>query len=110
MVVTMAVVGVVQMVSNQIIDMIAVRHQGVTAAGRVYVPSRTNEPGCTYVRVHIGDFQPAFVEMIAVWGMQTTVVQIVNVRAVLERRVAAPHAMHMGVVAVDLVTRHPTSY
>lgn len=104
----MPVMGVMQASLHQVIDVVAVRHRRMAAARPVRMPGRADVRRRAHIGVHIAHLQPAFVEMIAVGRVQAAIMQVVDVRTVLHGRVAASLTMHMRVVAVNFVTRHPT--
>jgi len=106
MVVAMAVVRMVQTAPHQIIDMVAVRHRRMTTTGSMRVSGWTGVLRRARIGIHVTHLQPALIEMIAVRCMQTTVVQVVDVRSMTHRQMAATAAVHMRVVAVNCVTRH----
>lgn len=103
--VTVAVVGVVQVAVHQIVHVVAVRHGRVATIGAMLM--RGIVPGAI-VRGAIGrigraDFQGALVVVPVMRTVEVSVVQIVDVVAVLHRRVAAAGAVGMVVLFVYVV-------
>ena len=56
--------------------------------------------------ISLADFNPALVEMISMQPVKAPVVQIVGVTVVLNRGMAAPCTVNMGMVAVNAVICH----
>jgi hypothetical protein len=111
-VVAVAVVRVVEVALDQVVDVIAVRHAGMSAGGAVNVVGGV--AGAAVVRralrrVGRVDGDRVLVDMIAVDVVQVPVVEIVDVAGVLDREVAAVGAVDMIVARVDGV-RHGISY
>jgi hypothetical protein len=102
--VIVAVVGVreVQPSLHEIVDVVAVGHSLVAAAGTVHVVRRM--PG-RRARVAVGvlgvDLDRVLVDVVAVRVMEVAVVQIVDVVGVPHRRVAAAGTVLMRVLLVD---------
>jgi len=107
-VVAVAVVGVMEVALDQVIDVIPVRHARVSAAGAVDVVGGV--AGAAMVRralrrVGRVDGDRVFIDVIAVDVVQVSIVEIVDVAGVLDRDVAAVGTVHMVVALVDRV-RH----
>ncbi|MGC4050257.1 MAG: hypothetical protein QM757_12830 [Paludibaculum sp.] len=58
------------------------------------------------VRILAGYRDAALVKMVAVRGVQATIVQIIDVPRMVDGGVTAILSMHMRMIAVDLVRRH----
>jgi hypothetical protein len=87
-VVAVAVVRVVEVALDQVVDVIAVRHAGVSAAGAVNVVGGV--AGAAVVRralrrVGRVDGDRVLVDVIAVDVVQVSIVEIVDVAGVLDR-------------------------
>lgn len=102
MVVAVAVVRVVQVSVDQVIDMVAMRHRLVPAAlampmlGPMGVAVMLLAAG----GIHAVDGDPVFVDVVLVGMVQMAVVQVVDVVTVTDRHVAAPGAVAMRMVVV----------
>jgi hypothetical protein len=108
-VVAVPVVGMVEVSAHQVVRVAAVRDRFVPASWPMNVLRAVAGTGVlrrTRVGVVGGDLQRAFVEMVAVQRVHAAVVQVIDVRAVPDGRVPAPFAVHVRVVAVDLVFIH----
>lgn len=102
MIITVAVVHVMKMAIDEVIDMVAVRHGRMTASrpmdmcgivlGALMV-------GRAVRRIRSVDGDRALVYVVAVSLMKMTVVQIVDVSAMRNRLVAAVRAVNVVVVA-----------
>jgi len=109
----MALMRVVQMPIHEIIDMAAVRHSLVAAAGSVNVPGfvpPARVAGRAGIRVLRGYVQSALVHMIAVHRVQAAVVKVVDVISVADGGVAAPLAVDVHMLGMNPVLRHSQSY
>ena len=106
MIVAMIAVGVMQMPVDQIVDMVAVRHRLVATARAmlmVLVVSATGMVGRAGSWIVGAHLDRVLVDVIAVRVMEMTVVQIVEVIAVLDGGMAAGRPVLVGMVSVDLV-------
>jgi hypothetical protein len=104
-IVAMAVMRVVQMAVDEVINMVAVRHALVTAAWAVHVATVmpfARVIGRARRRIPAAAFQDVLVDMITVHMMQVTVVQIVGVAVVLESRVTAARCVGVRMPCVFL--------
>lgn len=109
MIVAVVAVLVVQVTADEVVDMIAVRHRRMTAAGRVDVPrgmSRTRVRRRAAIGVRRVDRDLALVDVAVVLVMQVAVVEEVDVTIVLDRDVAAVRPVSVVVVFVGLVRSH----
>ncbi len=91
----------VQMAVDEVVDMIAVRHRFVAAARSMDVTrfmSRASVVGRAAVRIRLADLNDMFVYMVAVGMMQVAVMQIVDMIAMADRRMATTGAVLMVVV------------
>lgn len=96
MVVTVIAMRVMQMAVDEIIDVIAVRHRFVAAPGSVNVAWLVAcAVGSTLIRILCAHLEPVFVHVISMGMVQVTIVQIVDVIAVLNRSVSAVRTVLM---------------
>ena len=93
----------VQVTVDEVIDMVAMRHGLVAAAGTMHMvggmpaAGMTSGAGRGVLRI---DADGMFVDMVAVHMVQVAVVQIVHVAVVLDGRVAAARTVDVGMVRV----------
>lgn len=99
----MAGVRMMEAAVDEVIDMVAVGQGGMSAIRAVRVTGAVGRAG---VRIAFRDFDPAFVEMVAVQAMEAAVVKVVDVAVVPDGGVAAIPAVDMAVVTVDGVVGH----
>jgi hypothetical protein len=101
-VIAVIAVRMMQMAVDQIVDVIAVRHRFVTAAGAMLVVRRVCAAlvRVTAFRVLGVDFDPVFVDVVAVRVVKVTIVQIVLMLAVLHGDMAAARAVPVRMVDV----------
>jgi hypothetical protein len=100
-VVAVIAVRMVQVAVDEIVDVIAMRHRFMAAPRSVNVTRVVAAAARrALVRIFRADFELVLVYVIAVRMMQMTVMQIINVIAVLDRGVSAVRAMLMVVVSV----------
>ena len=102
-VVAVVAVGVVQVAIDQVIDVVAVRHRFVAAAGAVAVALGVLAAvvaGRAGRGVGAPDRQGVLLDRAAVLVVQVAVVQVVGVAVVLDGRVAAVRPVLMGVAFV----------
>lgn len=88
----MIAMHVVQASADQIIGMAAMRNSGVSAAGPVRMAG-TCRIGHTAIRRIATDLDHMFVDMVFMHVMQVTVMEVVDVTLVTNRRVAATLTM-----------------
>ncbi|MEM5428538.1 hypothetical protein [Cupriavidus oxalaticus] len=92
MVIAMIPMGVMQMIANQIIYMVAVRY-GLMAAARAVLVVRVMAAalmvGGTPIRIGIADCKHVLIDVIAVHVMNVPVMQIVNVSLMTHGEVSA---------------------
>ena len=102
----MAAVGVMQVPTDEIVDMVSVRH-GLVAAARpvpvALVVSRAGVVGGTGAGVAVVHLEDMLIDVVAMRVMEMTVVQVVDVIPVLDRGMAAGRAVLVRMVRVDLV-------
>lgn len=99
----MIAVRVMQVVGDAIVDVIAMRHRLVTAAGAVDVAGRMPIAAMVHsaaVGVAGGDFDHMLVDMIAMRVVEMAVMQVVDMPPVAHRRVAAARSVLMGMAGV----------
>jgi hypothetical protein len=105
MVITMIAVLMMKVAIDQIVDVIAVRHAVVTAAGPVQVPGAmivTSVLRGASVRIGGARLNPVLVDVITVHVVQVAVVQIVDVPRVTNLRMAAAVAVLMRVPSMHV--------
>lgn len=94
---------VVQVTVDQIVDMVAMRDSFMPATRAVHMARLMTAAlmiGRAAIRVGGGDLQPVFIHVVAVRVVQMAVVQIVDVVAMTDRRVAAGGAVLVIVMGV----------
>lgn len=112
MVVAVATVWVMQVAVHQVIDMITMRHRLMAAARpvdmicRMAVALMTWRAALWIVRIHR---QAVLVNMITVLMVQVTIMQVINVTIVLDRRVTATGLVFMVVVGMLRASTHAPS-
>lgn len=87
MVITVTVVGVVQMAGDQVVDVVTVRHRCVSTSLRVHVPllvARAAVRWSACGRVVGTDFQFALIDVSVVRVMKVSIVEVVHVVAVTD--------------------------
>ena len=112
MVVAVVAVGVVQVIADQVVGVIAVRHGRMATAGPVLVAGLV--PGARVAgraarRVRGIDRDRAFVDMVAVRVVEVTVVQVVDVAVMAYRAVPAVLTVPVVVRLVGLMRAHRLS-
>ncbi len=98
MVVAVAVVRMVKVTVDQIIEVIAVRDLLVPAIVAVYVGGGMSPTGVSWSagdRIHFRHLEDVLVEVIVVLPVQAAIVQVVDVIAVTHGEVAASHSMNV---------------
>lgn len=102
MVVAVAVVRVMQVAADQVIDMVAMRHRLMPAARAVPMigSMRVAIMPVAATGVAVVDGYPVLVDVVLVWMMQMAVVQVVDVVSVTHRHVAAVRTVAVRVIAV----------
>lgn len=104
MVVAMVAMGMVQPAIDQIIDMIAMRHRFMAAAGTMHMVA--GQPCIAAGRVGGADRDDMFIHMVAMRMMQMPVVQIIDMAIMGDGGVATAGAMNMGVIGMDVGASH----
>jgi len=107
-VVAVVAVGMVQVVGDQVVDVIAVRYRLVTASGAVGVPGVVARTGkgvfrSAVLRVLAANLDCVLVDVVLVRVMQVAVVQVVHMSLVTDGHVAAVRTVLVCVVLVNLV-------
>ncbi len=102
MIVTVAVVGMMQSAVHQIAGMLAMRHSLVPASGAMDMPwfmtkSGTGD-GCAMDRVLVGFFDHMLVHVVFMRMMEMTIVQVIHVITMAHGRMAATWTMDVGMV------------
>jgi hypothetical protein len=103
-VVAVVAVRMVEVVGNQVVDVISVRHRLMTAPGPVGVPGLMALAGVlrgAVLGVRFADLDDVLVDMALVRVMEVTVVQVVHVSVVADRGVAAVRTVLVVVTLVD---------
>lgn len=109
MVVAVIAVRVVQMATYQVIDMIAMRHRLMTAARAVHMScgvAVTLVAWCAALGVIGVHRQTVLVDMIAVHMVQVTIMQVVDMAIVLDRRMTAARLVLVAVVGMFRASTH----
>lgn len=109
MIVAVAAVRMVEVAADEIIRVAAVRHGRVAASRAVDVAGFMTGAvvgGRAGIGIAGGDLEPAFVDVIAVHGMETAVVEVVDVVSVADGGVAAALAVDVSVLGMDPVVWH----
>lgn len=105
-IVAMAVVLVMQVTINDVIDMVAVRNRFVTATGAMRVVggvSRATMPGCAGCRIRCAHFQNMFFNNTSCRNMvKMAIVNVVDMPRMLNSRVTTAAAMNVTVVFVSV--------
>ena len=111
----MVAVRVVQVAIDKVIDVVAMRHRFVAAAGAVDVSGFVAAAGAVYmsrfvavavmiwgadVRVGGADGDAVFIDVVAVRMVQVAIVQVIDVAFVFDGGVAAASAVLVRVVGV----------
>jgi hypothetical protein len=105
----MIAVGVVEMAADQVVDVTVVRNRLVPAALAVDVLGLVGFAvvvGSASLRVLGVDREDVLVDVVSVGVMEVAVVQVIDVVAVLHRRVSAAGRVPVLVMFVDLVIAH----
>jgi hypothetical protein len=103
MVVAVVTVRVVQMAVHQVIDMVAMRHGLMTAIWSMYMICRvavTLVSRRAAIRIEVVHRQAVLVDVIAMHMVQVTIVQIVNMAIVLNRRMATARLVLMVMIGM----------
>ncbi|MBX3304018.1 MAG: hypothetical protein KF693_17540 [Nitrospira sp.] len=99
----------VQMTAYQIIDMVAVRHGFVAAAGSVAVTGIVAAAGVgrrAGSGVLTGDVESMLIDMVAMRVMQVSVVEIIRVAFMKNRPMAAAGGVPMGMLVMNRMVAH----
>ncbi|NVB78631.1 MAG: hypothetical protein HOV81_09575 [Kofleriaceae bacterium] len=109
MVVAVVAVLVVKVTADEVVDVIAMRHLGVTAVGRMDVSG--NVPAtcvrwCATAGVLCVDSDLAFVDVAVVLVVQVAIVQVVDVTIVFDCDMPAVRPVRVLVILVRLMLGH----
>ena len=108
----MVAVWMVQAPVDEIVGVIAMRHRFVTAS-RAVAMRRIMAAATVFraaaVRVGGTDFDDVLVDMPVVWVLQMTVIQVVQVPLVANRKMATAGTMHVQMIGVSSVGCHALS-
>ncbi len=108
-IVAVTAMGMVEVAADEVVGMVAVRHCGVAAAGRVHMAGlmfSTGVLGRADVRIARRNLERTFVHVVPVHGVKAAVVEVVHVFAVANGRMPAAFAMDVGVLRMNAVVRH----
>ena len=109
MIVTVALVRVMQMPVHEVVDMVAVGDGGMSAVRAVHVTGFVPVAGVVRraaLGVFLGNLQHAFVGVTFMRMVQVAVVQVIDMIAVNDAGMAAARAVDVGMVFVDSVFAH----
>jgi hypothetical protein len=99
----MAIMGVMKMAIDQIVDMLAVRHRFMPAAGAMCMLLRMPRAlmfRCAIFRVGTRYTDHMFVNMVVMQVVQMAIVQIVDVTVMHDARMPASWTMRMSMIFV----------
>lgn len=110
MVVTVAIMRIMEMAVHEVVHMVAVRHGFMAAAGPVAMIARVTAAIVgrrASVRIHRGNVKPVLDDgSVFLLMVKVAVVQIVGVAAMGDRRVSTIGAMPMRMVGMNVIARH----
>lgn len=109
MIVAVVFVRMMEVTAHEIIHVAAVRHGRVAAARAMHVAGLVPSTGVrrrAHVRIARADLDRAFVDVIAVHGVEAAVVEVIDVFAVAKGGMAAAFAMDVGMLWMDPVPGH----
>ena len=104
MVIAVSIVGIVQVPINEIARVITMGNRFMATARSMHMVSimtRAVMAFCTGVWVHISYFNDMLIDMIPMGVVKMTIVEVVDVVAVLDRRVATVWTMDMIVILMN---------
>lgn len=107
--VAVSAMRVVEMITDQVVHVISVRHRRVTAVGAVGMAVGVAAAAVlrrASVGVGVGDLELMLVVVVRVRMVQVTVVEIVDVLIVLHAGMPAASAVSMRVLPVSVVFSH----
>ena len=106
MIVTVIAMGMVEVTVNQIVDVIAMRHCFMTASRTMHKVRRMTTTGVSRsagVGIHIANFHDMFFDFAVLTNMmQVSVMQVINVVAMLDASMFAVGAVLVVMVFVDV--------
>jgi hypothetical protein len=108
-VVAVAIVHMMEVAVDDVVDVVAVGHRIVTAALSMHVASRVAAAcvaGRARLRVVRVYRDRAFIDMVAVNPVKVAVVHVVDMAVMLDGAVTAGRAMDVAVVGMDLMSAH----
>jgi hypothetical protein len=110
MVVAVVAVGMMEMVADEIVDVVAVRDRVVAAPRAMGVVGRVPAAGVlgrAIARIGATDGEHVLVDMVLVDVVEMPIVQVVRVAVVLDGGMAAPRPVGMVVIGMrDVVLAH----
>lgn len=105
MIVAVVAVRMMEMSSNEVVNMVAMRNSGVTAIGTMHVIRGVffrRETGCASVGIGSADFNDVFVHMFAVRMMQVAFVKIIHVTIMHDGNISAAGAVRVRMACTVL--------
>jgi len=105
-VVAVAVVRMVEVIADEVVNMVPMRHGLVPAVGTMLVARvvlLASVSRCTRIRIGLTDLDDVFVDMAAMGVMKVPIVQVIDVIAMTDRRMTAAGIMVMIMFAGVLV-------
>ena len=104
-VITMAVMGVMEVTIHEIVHVISVGYRFMTASravNMVSVMAIALMIGGAVGRIGFGYFYPVFVDVIAMGVMEMSIVKVIRVIIMLDGCMPAVRAVHVGMVGVGV--------
>ena len=104
-VVAVASVGMMEVATHQIVEVVAVRHGLVSASGAVLVPCLVRTArvlGSAVSRVRLTDVQAVLIHVVRMGMMEVAVVQVVGVAVVAHCQVTAAFPVDVCVAVVPI--------
>jgi hypothetical protein len=104
MIVAMVAVRMVEFAVDQVVDVIAVRHRFMAAAGTVFmlrIMPRLVAEVMTLVGIRLANGKNVFLQLVAFLVTEMTIDQEIDVAIVLNRRVTATGTVRMGALWHD---------
>lgn len=109
MIVAVSIMGEVQVPSDEIVHMIAMRNGGMPTARSMTVRGVVTAAGmgrCARSRILAGYLQSVLVDMVAMDEVEVAVVQVVGMVFVCDRLVTAVCSVAVAVLVVDRMAAH----
>ena len=105
MVVAVVSVWMMKVPVYEVVDVISMGYGGMAAAGPVSVTGFVAFAGvrrCAFRWMFIGYRESVFVDVVSVWVVEVTIVEVVDVTLMLDTNVPASGTVDMGMVGVDV--------